>query len=220
MSTKEGEPLFLGVHPRRKKASRSCLGSIKDNLVQAVSSLTSARALDGRTAAVLAQLSDPERPITVDIGCGYGVGLLGLARGAQGRRCNLIGCDLNPQAVRYANGIAARWGLRGRAVFVESVASTRTRSTRTRSTRTRHRRESAGQRGPIIDCRASARRAFPIPLPLAGVTRGRHSRSCSARTAAAWSGFCSAARRPSRARRRPRVPATDSCRALQRARAS
>lgn len=73
-------------------------------------------------ARALSGLHEPERPLTVDIGCGYGIGLLGYARSPRARTHNALGCDLNPQAVRYANGIAKRWGVSGRTVFAQSDA--------------------------------------------------------------------------------------------------
>jgi hypothetical protein len=75
----------------------------------------------------------PDLPFIVDLGCGFGLTLLGLA----GRPltaidekgdgslfttttigCNLLGCDANPLNVNYANGIAKRWGMEERLQYV------------------------------------------------------------------------------------------------------
>lgn len=89
---------------------------------------------------------DPTLPLVLDIGCGFGVSLLGLATagyrpkgvaggggggggaaaagsddggGAYGRRgnVNFLWCDLSAHACRYANGIAQRWGVSCAFVF-------------------------------------------------------------------------------------------------------
>ena len=81
---------------------------------------------------------DPMMPLIVDVGCGMGVSLLGLARfgetSSESRNkfhspCaanlnitnwsenNLLGFDLSYLATQYANGIAKRWGLSHRLHF-------------------------------------------------------------------------------------------------------
>lgn len=74
---------------------------------------------------------DPTKPLIVDVGCGMGVSLLGLAslhstieldknkesvqqlcdNMIDYTSCNFVGCDLSYLATEYANGIASRWGL-------------------------------------------------------------------------------------------------------------
>jgi hypothetical protein len=76
-------------------------------------------------------------PLIVDLGCGFGLTLLGLA----GHRpptdadmgddsplistngCNLLGCDANPINVNYAKGIACRWGMEDRLQFIRTSTS-------------------------------------------------------------------------------------------------
>ena len=81
---------------------------------------------------------DPMKPLIVDIGCGMGVSLLGLARfgetllksdneihssctpnfnSTDWSETNLLGYDLSYLATEYANGIAKRWGLSHRLHF-------------------------------------------------------------------------------------------------------
>lgn len=64
---------------------------------------------------------DPTRPLVIDVGCGMGVSLLGLASGtATGatndneiqidwNECNFIGVDLSRLAIRFAKGVSKRW---------------------------------------------------------------------------------------------------------------
>jgi len=74
-----------------------------------------------------AMFEDPSRPLVVDVGCGMGVSLLGLASlntNSNGypsqtpskseiqidwRECNFIGVDLSRLAIRYAQGVCERW---------------------------------------------------------------------------------------------------------------
>lgn len=79
-------------------------------------------------------LQDPGLPLVVDIGCGMGVSLLGLAtmdkkectksRGdslidfAKWQDANLVGCDLSSLTIGYASGIASRWHLSSRLQYV------------------------------------------------------------------------------------------------------
>jgi len=80
--------------------------------------------------------ADPHRPLVIDIGCGMGVSLLGLAclavekdnsssilsRPAWYADCNFLGVDLNRIAMGYAVGIAQRWNMQHRLAFVVSSA--------------------------------------------------------------------------------------------------
>jgi hypothetical protein len=92
---------------------------------------------------------DPTRPLVVDIGCGMGVSLLGLAtceetkdgdyssqvlssfpasnEGTQQLHwpdCNFVGVDLGGLGIGYAQGLASRWGVKGRLQFVVNSAET------------------------------------------------------------------------------------------------
>ncbi len=78
--------------------------------------------------------ADLSRPLAIDIGSGFGTSLLGLAYhslqktnqvfssfeslNANCANCNFLGCDLSEHAVGYAKGLAARWGLSDRLMFV------------------------------------------------------------------------------------------------------
>ena len=73
-------------------------------------------------------LNDLSRPLVVDIGCGFGSSLIGLASlDAQSgcassdvvafADCNFVGGDLSQLATRFGHGIATRWGLQGRLQF-------------------------------------------------------------------------------------------------------
>ncbi|GAX19968.1 hypothetical protein FisN_1Lh558 [Fistulifera solaris] len=82
------------------------------------------------------RFENPTKPLVIDIGCGFGVSLLGLASceksvdpspllsGTDFPDCNFIGGDLNQGATSFANGIAHRWGISKRLSFV--TCSTKT----------------------------------------------------------------------------------------------
>jgi len=75
----------------------------------------------------------PSRPLVVDIGCGMGVSVLGLATLDQRstsagldiqidrNECNFIGVDLSSLAIRYAQGVRFRWGLGNLNFVVDSA---------------------------------------------------------------------------------------------------
>jgi SAM-dependent methyltransferase len=75
--------------------------------------------------------SDPTRPLVVDIGCGMGVSLLGLAQqqdclssvsNKPWSECNFAGCDLSWLAVTYAQSLCQAWHLRDRLNFFHMSA--------------------------------------------------------------------------------------------------
>ena len=60
------------------------------------------------------ELRGSPKPLVLDLGCGYGVSLLGLAFSRQRlnlQDCNFIGCDLSAAAISYANNLSQKWGL-------------------------------------------------------------------------------------------------------------
>ena len=71
---------------------------------------------------------DPSLPLTLDIGCGMGVSLHGLATLEKEQRTkmqdgnNFLGVDLSSLAVGYANGIASQWGIDGRLQYLVDSA--------------------------------------------------------------------------------------------------
>jgi SAM-dependent methyltransferase len=58
----------------------------------------------------------------VDLGCGYGVSLLGLADNDRDASCNYLGVDMSARAVSFASRISRSWGLAERCVFVHADA--------------------------------------------------------------------------------------------------
>ena len=71
---------------------------------------------------------DDSKQLIVDIGCGFGVSLLGMARNDEGNgtrdesKYNYIGCDLSVHAINYARGLSKRWGLSKRCKYVAAPA--------------------------------------------------------------------------------------------------
>jgi hypothetical protein len=81
--------------------------------------------------------SDPTRPLVLDVGCGLGVSLLGLATGkpttssakqflqpVDWSQFNYLGGELSSQAVRWANAMAARWQISDRCRFLQVSTET------------------------------------------------------------------------------------------------
>ena len=74
--------------------------------------------------------NDPTRPLILDIGCGMGVSLLGLATcdedspmiGCKWSDCNLLGVDCGMLGIRYARSLAKRWGIDSRLQYVVDTA--------------------------------------------------------------------------------------------------
>lgn len=80
------------------------------------------------------KFDDPTLPLVVDVGCGLGVSLIGLLASSKAgvtehssqsqsqlnldwSCCNYLGGDLSPAAIRWAEGLTARWKLRGQCQF-------------------------------------------------------------------------------------------------------
>lgn len=78
---------------------------------------------------------DSSRPLVVDIGCGMGVSLLGLASSSSDStddqaeiqidwsHCNFIGIDLSHLTIGYGQSVRSRWGLKNLAYVVDSAES-------------------------------------------------------------------------------------------------
>jgi tRNA G46 methylase TrmB len=87
---------------------------------------------------------DPSLPLIIDIGCGFGVSMLGLSHrektvalnsidpkqsytdlgrsASRSRGHNFFACDMSHRAVGYATGISKRWDMHGYCKFIESDA--------------------------------------------------------------------------------------------------
>ena len=72
--------------------------------------------------------TDPSKDLILDLGCGFGVGLIDQATKTyidceNQQSClynyNYLGVELNPACVKYGNGISSRWGLSPHLSFVE-----------------------------------------------------------------------------------------------------
>jgi SAM-dependent methyltransferase len=85
----------------------------------------------------LQKYSDTSRPLIIDIGCGLGVSLLGLATLESAGRareatellgdvaigdCNYLGGDLSGLTIRFGQGIATRWNLQDRLQYTYASA--------------------------------------------------------------------------------------------------
>lgn len=57
-----------------------------------------------------------ERPLVIDLGCGYGVSLLDLA--LDDTQSNYLGCDLSALAINYANNLTKVWKIESRCRFL------------------------------------------------------------------------------------------------------
>lgn len=87
----------------------------------------------------LRRFDDPTKPLVVDIGCGLGVSIIGLASlrnrypqemgsmdllvsGLDWNQCNYLGGDLSLLGTRFGQGIATRWNLKGHLHFTRASA--------------------------------------------------------------------------------------------------
>jgi len=73
--------------------------------------------------------ADPSLPLVIDVGCGYGATLLGLSHdqarqspSSGQQRFNFLGCEMSLACVRFASGLAFRWGLKSNCAFVKVEA--------------------------------------------------------------------------------------------------
>ena len=74
---------------------------------------------------------DGSRPLTVDLGCGFGVGPLIYADDdTLWRGENLLGCDLSATGIGYARAVASRWGVGGTCRFARADARATLRAVR------------------------------------------------------------------------------------------
>jgi hypothetical protein len=73
---------------------------------------------------------DPTLPLVIEIGCGFGVSMLGLSyrenlmnsSASISRKHNFLACDMSNIAIGYARGISKRWGMDGYCQFLEADA--------------------------------------------------------------------------------------------------
>lgn len=69
---------------------------------------------------------DPTLPLVVDLGCGYGVSMIGIAHqegnDAVKYRYNCLGVDMSQEAIDYAQGVSTRWGMAKHCQFVVADA--------------------------------------------------------------------------------------------------
>ena len=101
---------------RQRKAGKQNLVAENCEVAAATAVATAAAPLPPSLATLFA---DPSLPLVVDLGCGLGVSLLGLAEARGQEVYNFCGVELNSESARYGQGIAARWGLGGRVAFVQ-----------------------------------------------------------------------------------------------------
>ena len=69
---------------------------------------------DSWKSHVLSGISDGQAPVILDLGCGYGVSLLGMSTSRKQlglQHCIFMGCDLSAAAIAYANNLSDKWGL-------------------------------------------------------------------------------------------------------------
>ena len=104
-----------------------------------------------KNPVILPVFDDPSLPLIIDIGCGFGVSILGLSHREKNlftksidheepsytvidpststtfsrsstRRHNFFACDMSHRAISYATSISKRWDMHGNCKFIESDA--------------------------------------------------------------------------------------------------
>ena len=67
---------------------------------------------------------NPNLPLVLDLGCGYGVSLLGMSytsvNDMDTAEYNYLGCDMAARSMNFANGIAQRWNMHKQCAFIVS----------------------------------------------------------------------------------------------------
>ena len=69
-----------------------------------------------------ALFADPTLPLVIDLGCGYGVSLMGLCykrQESEDEEVNFLGVDMKTKAIRYANSVSKRWDIATHCAFIE-----------------------------------------------------------------------------------------------------
>ncbi len=111
----------------------------KSNGLYKTSNQSSLPYIGGENAAVSEWstiFEDPKKPLVLDIGCGMGISLLGLASHAGNddggdaesylkmdwSMCNFLGVDLSQLAINYASSVSHRLNLKGRLHFEVAAA--------------------------------------------------------------------------------------------------
>ena len=75
--------------------------------------------------------ADPTRPLTLDLGSGYGCGPLIYSQSSAWQGDNVLGCDLSCGGTSFARGLASRWDVSGSCAFVRDDARAVLRQLRT-----------------------------------------------------------------------------------------
>ena len=84
-------------------------------------SFTTTQKVQDHVVQLLPIFHDHTLPLIVDIGCGYGVSLLGMGYHQQQtskNQYNYLGCDMSPTSIGYAQSIATRWKIDDTTQFV------------------------------------------------------------------------------------------------------
>lgn len=122
--------LLLWKQSFRRRPSKHLISKVcNENLLRTRSrDIDEMQRIEKVTSPWLKQFADLSKPLIVDIGCGMGLSLLGLAslsvtmegaeRNIDWSKYNYIGVDLSPLTINYARGIAIRWGISDRVCFV------------------------------------------------------------------------------------------------------
>ena len=114
-----------------KSASKHWESKSGVNITQEQSSAFNLESVDSALVDWEEIFDDPTKPLVLDIGCGMGISLLGLASLSNQAKqiqensfldinwsnCNFVGADLSQLAINYASSISHRWKLKGKVHF-------------------------------------------------------------------------------------------------------
>jgi len=127
--------LLLWRFSTRQRKQRSFLQTAAEHWEAGSTNIASLHDVSHEKSSWWNAFDDPTKPLVIDIGCGFGASLLGLAdpTSADGDKtvervdvshCNFVGADLSRIGIGFGKSVASRWGIDDRLQLVVASAET------------------------------------------------------------------------------------------------